>query len=498
MSKKIVALIFAVMLGAVITSCALMSNAVAAAPLRLRIVVHEHQFFNGDTSCYAQHLKEHLYARKLDDTLIARGRTLFSINAVSALDKVIIGIDYWGLDATLAEIAELSSQALRKPASDAMIEQEKRLVDYEERLLATNPRLGASVTNELLVAAGLPLPSSCPLDELNSLIGEDPEEVRPRTDIYEYTASGEYLLLSSSALQGREFPNVWDTVSPINKGETVQTRQDGSQALFVSYLGDANASASATLLATIYELTKLGEYPNLSNRPFGKSGFLIFGNSGELQRVREQLHSKELQKNATAEIIEAAAQAWTYVCSPKGVTESGGSPIVNELIADTYFEFSELDPYCDSQPSTGPVAFENPLLTKLVTLPDTNSNAPTLVPSQKFELCIVASQSWQDELSIASFALRQSLRLDLGLALNVQYSETKDGCVTGSIFAPKENLEAIRYHLRKVNFERPPLVGRLASGAAFYFCSNGYVEECEEVLDEEQFLLSHDTEIELN
>lgn len=449
----------------------------ATGPQYVRVVIYEHRLFVDDNNCLDQHLKEHLYARLVDRELTNRGHKGFSVEAVSAIDKIIVGVEYWGEPEELANIAQAASEGIQKRPPAPLVEQERSLVTYEEGLLKEAPTLGAFAT-EALLAAVAPPHSVCDAEQ-TKLTAEELSPWRAGNfEVYQSQDRKRYVRYLSSEADMPAFANVWDSL----RLPPVEPHRSSSaptpNALFVAYKGSANATSTAKLLAAIFDAIDGGEISTTDVRPFGKAGFLVNGEIEALVRLEENLQSA-LDNLSGSQLKSSNLQrAWESVCSIGDRELDENAQLINERISHTYFEYNVDFESCGALNGFESATSNLATISHLIYLPNT-APEPSIYEGQiSFDLCISETLSTREDLSIAAYALRSHLRFDVGVALNVQFSNIEGRCVGGSIFAPAENYEGLRRIMMQPDYSNDQYLRRYENASIIYHCSKNRVEQC--------------------
>ena len=453
----------------------------AANPTEVRIVVHEHRLHFDNTSCLNQHLKEHLYARLIDHEFRERGYKTFSVDAVSAIDKIIISVVFWGENEGLRTIVGAAAAAIERPPSLRMVEQERGLVSYEDGLLAQMPQFGASVVSKLLTLDEKNEVEIC-VNEQSEVAKSMPVVWKPgRYDIYELEDSQSYTLITSSRNNSYSFPNAWDDLSAFQAEMRERSEVPAPNALFIAYQGDANLSKTADLLSSVYDSldeTKLG--PN-DVRPFGKAGFIIKGDEALLSNIQEVLHRTFGSSSTLQRSPGNLRLAWASLCdSSAGKGEEIGQ-LSNEWVAHTYFEYEFDGKVCKQASSLSYQPTNSILTSKLFYIPTVSSERSLYEGDTSVTLCSRAKSFTPENLAIASYAMRQHLRYDVGLALNIRFSRIAENCVGGTIFAPEANIQKLRDYLATFNSTERAYVSRYAVAEIIFHCSRGVENLCSKV-----------------
>jgi hypothetical protein len=468
----------AIAIGVLLISSPHFFSSAAAKPQYVRIIIHEHRLHFEKADCLDQHLKEHLYSRLVDKELTDRGLTAFSVDAVSAIDKIIIGVEHWGEPEKLASIAQAASDGIKKRPPAYLVEQERALVTYEDSLLAEAPLLGASVTSALLRET----PSSnlsCSADQLR-LARRDLLDWAPGDyEIYQFKGRGQYTRISSSQLAMSTFPNTWDSLQlppvearPISASLT-------PNALFVAYKGGAEPLSTTKLLAAIYDAIAGSGLESKDVRPFGKAGFVIFGEYRVLFSAQEKLRKTFSQPQKSLEQLKNLQRAWARICDYPTPETDENVELFNERIAHTYFEYEAQGQYCRTDADLTKTTEGISIFTNLIYVAETNPEPPSYSNEISLNLCIPEKDFVREDLSIAAYALRRHLRYDVGLALNIKFSKIEGNCVKGLVFAPALNAGALDRSFTDIVSTNESYTARYLASKIIYYCSKGNEAECQ-------------------
>jgi len=454
-------------------------SAASARSQHVKIMIHEDRLLFQSVDCLDQHIKEHLYARLVDKELTDRGHTAFSVDAVATIDKIIVDIEHWGDPEDSAKIAQAVADGIKKRPSSELVEQERALVGYEEGLLAEAPQLGASITAALLSTIG-PSEVSCSAEQLQVAARNLSDWVPGDFEVYKSNDLGQYDRLDASQKSISTFPNAWDRLSLSPVETNLNSAVASSNALFVAYKGRADARSTTELLANIYDSLAGTGLEAGDVRPFGKAGFIIQGEGKVLVSIQDNLQTA-LSSSAAHQIQpNSLRQAWASICGFSTSEDGGVFQLNDERIAHTYFEYNTKQAHCEKIAEIPRAASGLNAFTKLLHIPKTSSEAPVYESEMSFDMCIPKEEFVREDLSVAAYALRQHLRFDLGLALNIQFSEIEGHCVEGAIFAPKANAGAISQLLTDFEPTRDAYAARYSSAEIIYNCSKESASRCPE------------------
>lgn len=442
-----------------------------AKPKQVRVIVHEHRLLFESSGCVDQHLKEHLYARLVDKELTDRGYTGFSVDAVATIDKIIIGIEHWGASEGLDDVVSAAAEGITTQPSLDLVEQERGLIEYENGLLGQFPQLGGSVTAALQATEEATQNESCDIEKFRAADLRSVDWKPGEFEVYELGDEGEYTLITSSRAELSTFPNAWDNLAETSRKPTLTSEASSPNTLFVAHRGRANPLLTAELLAGIYDsLIDTGLSAN-DVRPFGKAGFVMQGEETVLVGIQEEIRRRFNSSSASQLQSNSLRRAWESVCRFSTEEIEENAQLYDERIAHTYFEFSTNGILC----AEGLDLLSDPsglvVISDLVYVPTSYSGPPTYEKEMSFALCIPEERFVREDLSIAAYAMRQYLRYDAGLILNVQFSKIKDNCVNIAVFAPIANTQPLGELLTSFASTDNAYTARYAAATIIFHCS---------------------------
>ncbi len=448
----------------------LLSSA-SANPKQVRVVVQEHRLHFESSSCLDQHLKEHLYARLVDQELTERGYKAFSVDAVAAIDKIIISVEHWDERGDLGNIALAAAAGIAKRPGLDIVEQERSLVRYENALLAKTPQFGASATAALLATEEATRNETCVAEQSQAAGSKSLDWTPGEFEVYEYKDSGEYTRITSSQAELATFPNAWDDLSEAPKEANLKSQDSTPNALFIAYKGRADPLLTTKLLAGIYDNLTGTELRTEDVRPFGKAGFIMQGENSLLTGLQKKLRRTFGSSPVSQPRANNLRLAWASVCGSRARKSGGTDQLSDERIAHTYFEYSANGTACEEGSDLSGVPSNLVVISNLIHVPKTDSELPRYENDMSFALCIPSENFVREDLSIAAYAMRQHLRYDVGLALNIQFSKIENNCVDGAVFAPKANTEPLSELLTNFDSTDDAYSARYAAAAIIYHCS---------------------------
>ena len=478
--KKSLPIAFALLVGFVgFLALHIPNEPLAAQPTRqIRVAVYEHRMGSLETACSTQHLREHLFARMIDKNLRDLGHSLFLVNATSSLDKIIIKIEFWADNENPTRLAEQIALAISLPPDDLLVEQEQTIVEYEEGLLAATDDMASIASETVLGRASLPtFDRACLLEESQRAINRKEGGAKIDFDIFERTSSNDYVKLHEERHKAGRHSNVWDTIT--RKLEKEETNQPLG-ALFFAYRGPATAVLTVTAATEVLKLIGKSQAQTLELRPFGKTGFLLLGSPSELAAIKSVVDQNQIFLAAHPSPTITESLGFKYVCKPSVDEGKGSTQLANERISHPYFEFWVRDGLCNKKSATAK-AYAAPARLDHVAIPKEGSGEGSIEPTPAFKakLCLSESHSKKESLAIASLALRQHFRQDLGLILTMQFKKLDGNCVLANVYSPPQFMDRAIEVIADFDFSDPIFQDRMIGIASQYYCSRSLDKKCE-------------------